>query len=444
MRAARPAGRMGEAHADAGARSSGKSWRVMKILFIHQNFPGQFKHLARLLAADGRNEVRCVTKRKTVEIPGVEKYVYDLHRGPRREIHHYVRHLEGSVLYGQAAARVLVALKKDGYVPDVIFAHPGWGESLFVKDVYPSVPLLNYLEFYYRARGADVGFDPGTEVTLDESCRVRVKNANNLLSLEACDAGVSPTKWQRSQFPEKYLYKIALVHDGVDTGAARPDPDAELRLHGGKTLTRRDEVVTYAVRNLEPYRGFPVFMRAVEEICRRRPSCEIVIVGGDGVSYGRRLPKGQTYRAKALSEVTIDPDRVHFLGWVPYETFLKVVQVSSAHVYLTYPFVLSWSMLEAMSAGAVVIGSDTPPVAEIVEDGRNGLLVDFFSASDIADRVDEVLDHENRMAEIRERARDTIIERYELSECVRKQVRLLEDLANGSRPSLEQPAAIPA
>ncbi|MGB8273671.1 MAG: glycosyltransferase family 4 protein [Alphaproteobacteria bacterium] len=414
----------------------------MKILFMHQNMPGQYKHLARLYAADSKNDVRFVTKRKGVEIPGVKKYVYDLHREGHKALHHYLKPLEGAVLYGQAAARTLFQLKKSGFVPDVICVHPGWGEALYVKDIYGEVPLLGYFEFYYHASGADVGFDPDTPVSLDDMCRIRTKNANNLLSLECCDAGVSPTKWQRSQFPEEFLYKIARIHDGIDTKVVAPDPAARLDLPNGKTVAAGDEVVTYVARNLEPYRGFPSFMHAAEEICRRRPKCQIVIVGGDGVSYGRRLASGETYRAKMLSEVKIDPARVHFLGNVPYDRFLKVLQVSAAHVYLTYPFVLSWSMLEAMGAGCLVVGSDTPPVTEVLSDGRNGLLVDFFKPKQIADRVGEALDHKDRMAAIRTRARATVVERYDLSMCLKKHKKLIGDLAAGKLPSVKKPVKV--
>ena len=203
-----------------------------------------------------------------------------------------------------------------------------------------------------------------------------------------------------------------------------------------------DEVVTYVARNLEPYRGFPVFMRAVEEICRRRPKAHVLIVGADGVSYGRSLPDGQTYREKALSEVEIDPARVHFLGRLSYEQYLKVLQVSAVHVYLTYPFVLAWSMLEAMASECLIVGSETAPVKEVIRDGENGLLVDFYDHLAIADRIDEVLDHEDRMADIRTRARRTIVRGYGLDKCLRDQIRMVESLAESRRPG--NIAAVPA
>ncbi len=416
----------------------------MKIVFLHQNIPGQYKHLARVFGADPKNEVYFVSKPKAVEIPGVKKITYKLHREQNKDIHHYLASVESAVLYGQAVARAMVGLRNTGFKPDVICAHPGWGESLFVKDVFPDAALLNYFEFYYHSSGSDVGFDPDYKVTLNDLCRIRVKNTNNLLSLEACDAGVSPTRWQRKQFPPEYLYKIAQIHEGIDTKIAAPNPDAKVKLPDGRVLTRNDEVVTYVARNLEPYRGFPSFMRAVPEICRRRPNAHIVIVGGDGVSYGRKLPKGETYRAQMLKEVKIDPGRVTFAGYLPYEKFLRILQASSVHVYLTYPFVLSWSMLEAMSIGCLVIGSDTPPVTEVLADGKNGLLVDFYSPQQIAERIDEVLDHKDRMARIRKAARETILERYELNNCLKKHVKLIKQLASGKLPSVSRPIKVPA
>lgn len=415
----------------------------MRVLFIHQNCPGQYRHLAPRLASQPQNKVVFITQPGKPSIPGVTKIEYKPTRQPSRQTHSYIRNLEAAILNGQAVARAALALKKRGFTPDLVCAHPGWGESLYIKDVYPTTPLLIYCEFYYRPSGSDVDFDPARKVTLDDSCRVRTKNAVNLLSLESCDRGISPTRWQRAQFPKEFIDRIAVIHDGIDTNAASPNPDATFTVPGGLTLTRRDEVVTYVARNLEPYRGFPSFMRALAESCRRRPHCHFLIVGGDGVSYGARLPDGKSYRQKMIEEVAIDPERVHFLGKLPYTKYLSVLHVSSAHVYLTYPFVLSWSMLEAMSAECLVIASDTAPVTEVITDGRNGLLVDFFSPIAIADRVDEVLDHKDRMGEIRRRARQTILERYDLANCLRRQLRLMADLLGGKEKS-SSPLDLPA
>ncbi len=406
----------------------------MKILFIHQNCPGQYKHLARIIAADPRNQVLFITKPGKPDIPGVHKIEYVTKRNPSPQTHRYVRVFEDGVLHGQAVARVALKLRAEGFTPDIICAHVGWGEALYVKDIWPQSPLLGYFEYYYHALNSDVHFDTNGKVDIDTVCRVRTKNALHLLSLEEVDWGVSPTKWQWRQFPGQFRDKISVIHDGIDTDAAIPDPEAKLALDNGVVLHAGDEIVTYVARNLEPYRGFPYFMRTVEIIQKRRPECQIVVVGGDGISYGSAPKGGGTWREHMLREVDIDPSRIHFLGQVPYNRFLRVLQVSVAHVYLTYPFVLSWSMLEAMSAGCVVIGSDTPPVSEVIEHCRNGFLVDFFQPNDFADHVDKVLEHTDRMQDIRRNARRKIVEGYSLTNCLSKHLKLISDIARNEFP----------
>ena len=405
----------------------------MKVLFVHQNFPGQYGRLATVLAKGPGCEVVALGALKNVKnrpkIPGVKLLAYPTPALATAHTHHYVRPLEGAVRRGQAVARSCLALQKQGFVPDVIYAHPGWGEALFLRDVFPNARLTLYCEFYYQAQGADVGFDPEFPSTPDDVLRVRVKNAASLLSLEAADAGISPTQWQRRMFPREFRNRIEVIHEGVDTDLVRPDAAAELKLADkGVRLTARDEVVTYVARNLEPYRGFHIFMRAVPEIQRRRPHAHILIVGDEGVSYGQALPKGRTYKQKMLDEVgaKIDMSRLHFLGPVPYEMLLRIYQISSVHVYLTYPFVLSWSILEAMAAGCVVVASRTAPVTEVVDDRKNGLLVDFFSPPEIAARVDEVFENPAAMAAIRKQARRTVVERYDLKRvCLPAHLQLL-------------------
>ena len=407
----------------------------MNVIFIHQNMPGQFKHLARILARDAKNRVVFITKRKDVEIPGVRRILYEPSREPAPTTHHYLAGTERGILHGQQVARALMALKAEGFRPDIIYAHPGWGEALFVKDVFPDVPLLGFFEFYYRSSGSDVGFNPAETVTIDDQCRLRMKNLINIMSLEACDAGISPTHWQYRQHPPEYLYKLSVVFDGVDSTICAPKPDAAFTLPDGRTLTRKDEVVTYVTRNFEHYRGFQWYMRALEILCRERPNAHFILVGADDVSYGKRPPAGTTYRQEMLKQVRIDPARVHFVGRLPYDRYLGVLQVSTVHVYLTYPFVLSWSMIEAMSTGCLIVGSSTPPVMEALEDGVNGLLVDFFDHEAIAARVIGALDRLDDLAPLRERARETVLARYELAFCLDRQLGLMRDLAAGFRPA---------
>lgn len=405
----------------------------MKILFIHQNFPGQYRHVAAALAKTPGWEVVALGDPHNIKnrplIPGVKLGGYKSPATATPHTHHYVTPLEGAVRRGQAVVRACLELKTRGFTPDLIHAHPGWGEALFLKDVFPDARLTIYCEFYYRARGSDVGFDPEYPSTMDDVCRVRVKNATSLLSLEAADAGVSPTQWQKKQFPKVFADRIDVVHEGVDTDLVKPDERAEVVIPERKVrLTSSDEVITYVARNLEPYRGFHTFMRALPEIQRRRPNAHVLVVGADGVSYGQPPPKGTTYRKKLLEEVggKLDLERVHFLGQVPYATLVRIYQVSSVHVYLTYPFVLSWSLLEAMSAGCIIVGSRTAPLEDVVTDGRNGFLTDFFDTAKLAGRVDEVLERRNDLQKVRDRARKTVVEGYDLKRvCLPKQLKML-------------------
>jgi glycosyltransferase involved in cell wall biosynthesis len=410
----------------------------MKYLFVHQNMPGQYKHICQRLADDASNTVVFITKREGLELPNVKKVLYKPNREPAESTHRYIRDAERGILHAQEVARKALALKAQGFVPDIIIGHPGWGETLYLKDVYPDTPLLGFFEFYYHAVGADVGFDPESPVTLDTHCRIRTKNIIQFMGLELADAGMSPTYWQFQQYPPEFQYKISVIHDGVDTKVCTPNPDASIEIKNTDgavtTLRQGEEIITFVVRNLEPYRGFPQFMRAAEVILKRRPKARIIIVGGDEISYGRALPNGQTYRKQMLEQVELDLSRVFFLGRVPYSTYLSVIQVSGVHVYLTYPFVLSWSMLESMSAECLVVASATQPVTEVIEDGVNGLLVDFFDFQAVADRVDEVLDHKDRMAAIRKKARSTILQKYELEDCLAAQFKLIDSLIIGKRP----------
>jgi len=388
--------------------------------------PGQFRHLAPALARQPGNTVVFLTRRRDADLPGVRRVSYSPTRCAGAETHHYVRFFENAVLHGQQALRECLLLAQDGFRPDLVIAHPGWGEALFIKDIFPRAVLVNYCEFYYRGTGADVGFDPSVPAGTDEVCRARARNAHLLLSLESCDHGISPTHWQRDSHPSIFRDKISVVFDGIDTGTVRPAPDASFALPDGTVLTARDTVVTYAARNLEPYRGFPSFMRAVPLILKSCPEARIVIVGGDGISYGTAAPDGKTWRQAMSCEVGwLDPARVHFLGRLPYSSYLSLLQVSTVHAYLTVPFVLSWSCLEAMAAGCVVVGSRTPPVEEVITAGHNGFLAGFLDPSAIAGQVAEAVARRASLGGMREQARRTVLDRYALDKCLPAQIRLL-------------------
>lgn len=388
----------------------------MNILFLHPNFPAQFRHLVTALAKNFQNKVVFGTKREEGSISGVLKAIYTPSRQARRETHHYVRNLENAVIQGQAVYRLAEQLKKERFIPDVVYGHSGWGPTLFIKDIFPKAELLCFFEWFYHAHGTDADFDPKEPLTADDEARIRIKNTPMLTDLYSCDRGLSPTYWQRQQFPPEFHNKITVRHDGVDTNYFHPKPGAKLVLQNKNLdLSEVDEIVTYVARGMEPYRGFPQFMEAVSILLKKRPNCHVVIVGDDRVAYGRSLPEGESYKKLMLDTYDYDLARLHFTGSLPYSQYLQVIQASSVHVYLTRPFVLSWSMLEVMSTGGLVLGSKTPPVEEVIEDGVNGLLVDFFAIDRIVERIEEVLDHPDKMANLRVKARETIQEKYDLS-----------------------------
>lgn len=406
----------------------------MRLLLIHQNLPGQYRHLLVYYGQRpdcqvvGLGEMRRLRENIRQPIPGVRLVGYET-PPTSATTPSTMRTTEAAVQRGQVVLKVLLGLKKEGFYPDVVYAHPGWGESLFLKDVFPRCKLIHFCEFYYHTTGQDFNFDREFPNSADDVLRLRVRNMHHLMALEQADVGIAPTQWQQTRFPEIYHPKIAVVHDGVDTSAVAPDPSAYVHVpHKNLTLRRDDEVITFVSRNLEPYRGFHTFMRGLPLLLKARPQAHVIIIGGNDVSYGRRLAQG-TYREKYLAEIgeVLDRSRVHFVGKLPYPTYLRVLQISTAHIYLTYPFVLSWSMMEAMAAGCLVIGSRTAPVEEVIRDGENGLLVDFFSAAELVDAITRVCEDPTRMQAVRERARQTIVDRYDLrTVCLPRQVALLE------------------
>jgi glycosyltransferase involved in cell wall biosynthesis len=415
----------------------------MNWLFIHQNFPGQFVHAARYLVENG-DTVVFITQQRERELPGVRKIVYAPPAAPQGS-HPFTRDFDTAVENGLAVVRICEELKREGFIPDLVVGHNGWGEILYIKDCWPGAPLLGYFEFFYRASDSDLDFDPEFPPDDTDRMRMRTRNAVNLLGLETADWGQTPTEFQRNQYPERYRRGISVIHEGIDTDLIRPDPSTQLWLAGGLVLSRRDLVVTYSARNLEPYRGFHVMMRMLPKLFARHPTARVLIVGGNDVSYGRRPTRGTSWRQQMLSELDgqLDLSRIHFLGRLPYAQYLAMLRISSAHLYLTYPFVLSWSLLEAMAAGCAVIASRTAPVEEVIRDGANAHLVDFFDTDALADRVCDALAHPERDEQIRTNARRTVVERYDLKTvCLPAYLRLMRRLAGrGKKSSLPLVAA---
>jgi glycosyltransferase involved in cell wall biosynthesis len=416
----------------------------MNILFIHQNFPGQFKFLAPALVKQGHS-VHAMTMQKTEakQWQGVQLVNYTSKRGSTPNVHPWVSDFETKIIRAEACFKAALQMKQLGYIPDVIVAHHGWGESLFLKEVWPEAMLGIYCEFYYHQHGADVGFDPEFPATDEgEVCRLRLKNLNNLLHFEIADAGISPTHWQASTFPEPFKNKISVVHDGIDTQAVAPNSAVSLTLKMAigqdLVLTRKDEVITFVNRNLEPYRGYHTFMRALPQLLKERPNARVLLVGADDVSYGTR-PDAAKYGAAKWRDIfanevrgqisDADWQRVHFLGQVPYKFFIPLLQLSTVHVYLTYPFVLSWSLLEAMSAGCAIVASDTEPLREAIVHNETGMLVNFFDPSALAQSVCELLNNPEERIRLSANARVFAQANYDLQTvCLPKQLEWIAQL----------------
>lgn len=403
----------------------------MKILFVHQNFPGQFKHLAPALVKRG-DEVRALTINNNPAPAGVEVIGYTPCRSNSPNIHPWLLDMESKVIRAEAAFYAALKLREEGFDPDIIIAHPGWGEALFLRDVWPHARLGLYAEYYYHADKNDVGFDPEfSKPEKSEACRLRLKNANHDLQFALADALISPTEFQRSTFPHTLQQKITVVHDGIDTQLLHPDLSVELKLNNSLVLNKKSEVITFVNRNLEPMRGYHIFMRALPEILKQRPNARVLIVGGDDVSYGARPPKDTTWKKLFLTEVydQLDMNRIHFVGKIAYPTFIKLLQISSVHVYLTYPFVLSWSLLEAMSVGCAIVASDTAPVTEVITHNKTGKLVDFFDTHHLAKEVITLLENPEERETLGRTAREFALANYDLHKvCLPKQLEWVDTL----------------
>lgn len=391
----------------------------MEILFVHPNFPGQFRRFAAALAREPGFRVTGVGDAKwmesTIPLQDLPVIAYPSPEESDDKTHSYAKSFDAAVRRGQQIVRTLLEHKRQGLEPDLIFSHPGWGDAFYLKAIFPGAKVVGLFEYYYQIRGADVGFDPEFPMNFDDIFRVHSLNATQLLAFESCDIGFCPTQWQRTCFPPHLQERLRVLHEGIDTEIVAPDDNAEITLPDGSTHRAGQEIITYVSRNLEPYRGFHVFMRALPQILQARPNAQVIVVGGDEVSYGKPLPPGQTYRQRYTAEIAdkLDLTRVHFTGRLPYNEYLKVLQVSCTHVYLTYPFILSWSMLESMAAGCTVIASATPSVQEVICDEENGRLFPFKDSLALARRVIETLSDPKKYKTLGQAARQTIVSQYD-------------------------------
>jgi len=381
----------------------------LKLLFVHQNFPGQFLHIVRHLVAIGGHDIVFLTEPNGNDIPGVRKVPYPKPRPATAETHAAARELDGAVRRAEIVAHTAMALKGLGFTPDIIIGHHGWGEMLNLCDVWPGVPILGYMEFYYKIDDSDVGFDPEFPNDPSDFPRIRAKNAINHLALNLDGIPVTPTNWQLSTYPDWARKRIELLWEGVDLDLCTPNAKARQRVLkiGDASIGRGDRLVTYVSRDLEPYRGVHTMMRALPSLLKAHKNLKVVMVGGEGVSYGAHPPKGETWRSAFMREIgdRIDPERVIFPGRVSYDTYLAMLQRSDAHVYLTYPFVASWSLREALACGCAVVASDVESVTEFVTHDQNGLLVNGLDPGQLADTVLRLIEDSKLNRRLRTAAR---------------------------------------
>ncbi|MDG4675990.1 glycosyltransferase [Shinella sp. 838] len=404
----------------------------MRILFVHNNFPGQYARIVHHLK--GRRDIDMLSGSlaSNKQPASIKRVGYTPHREARNNIHPALSYTETSVIRGQAAYTSFMPVKAKGFYPDIILAHSGFGDGIFLKDLWPKAKYMPYFEWYYHSYGSDSSFLNHEEKKKpDAELKIRMKNTAILHDLATMDWGQCPTEFQKSQFPPQFRERISVLHDGVDVDYFSPGDTTTFTV-GDLVFRKGDPVITYIARGMEPYRGFPQFMEAVAILQKSRPEAHVVIIGEDRVAYGTKRPDGKTYKEWVLETLSLDESRIHFLGRQPLRTLRDALRVSAAHVYLTVPFVLSWSMMEAMSTGALIVGSDTEPVREIIKDGENGLLVPFFEPEVLAGRLSDVLADQARYVPLRERAREHMLERYDMKDLTKQYFSLIERVANGS------------
>ena len=412
----------------------------MNFLFIHQNFPGQYLHLAPALASMGNNciAIGSQTSKSTSNIKLIQ-YIWDIKKYTKNsEIHRWLSDFNLKIIRAELVAEILLKLKKENFKPDLIIGHPGWGELLAVKDIFPGIPVLQQFEFFYQLNNADHNFDPEfRKSNWDDNTRLRLRRASQLLSLTDLDYAISPTKWQAQTAPEIFSNKIRIIHEGINTEVLSPNKkNASIKLKKSNLIfSHGDEIISYVARNLEPYRGFHSFMRMLPLLQQKRPNCHVIIVGEDKVSYGSPPSNGGTWRKLLIDELRgeLDLSRIHFVGRVSRSTLTNLFQVTACHVYLTYPFVLSWSLLEAMSCQASIVASDTSPVKEFLKHNENCLLVDFFDYKQIAEAICESLNNKTLSEAFGLRARQKIKESCDLKKiCLPSQFKLIEEITKKS------------
>ncbi len=414
----------------------------MHVLYVHQNFPAQFGHIAGHLVSQHGYRCTFVSNTPAGEVGGIRKIEYKPTGGATKQNHFCSRTFENTIWHCDA---VYKALEREP-APDLIVGHSGFGSTLFLRDLWPDAPVINLFEYYYRPHHADSDMDFRHDlkwpVPVEKYQRARARNAMILLDLQNCQAGYTPTGYQRSTFPDEYQSKLSTIFDGIDRslyhsfdGDLRPTSDKRPpRTVPGVDLPAGAKVVTYVSRGFESMRGFDIFLKAADLLCREMPDAHVLVIGTDQISYGgdeSYLDGKTSFKEWTLAQGNYDLSRIHFVGRVPPTDLARVLASTDVHVYLTVPFVLSWSLMNAMSCGAVVVASDTAPVREMIQHGRNGLLCDFFDPQAFADTIATVLRDPAAHRTLGDAAEELINERYSLTAVLPEMLKLYEAVANG-------------
>lgn len=384
------------------------------ILFAHNNFPAQFGFVAEAATARG---YRCAAIASPTgrAMPGVPIEQWTARRSSSREILRDAIRAEADLIRAQAAAEAALRLKRQGFEPDLIIGHPGWGETIYLREIFPTARQIIYAEYYYRTADGDVGFDPEFGPA-EAPMELHAKNIGLALALSEADAIVAPTPFQASRLPDMFRRHTEILHEGVDTGRIRKNMQARWTTADGRVLDGSRPVITFVSRKLEPLRGYHIFMRALPRLLAEVPDADVLIIGEEAkAGYGAAAPGGRTWAEVILDEVwgDVDLSRIHFTGRIPYERFIDALSLSWAHVYFTYPFVMSWSLLEAMACECLIVGSDTAPVRDAITDGENGLLLDFFDVGGLSRTLIEACRSPRTLDPLRRAARETVETRYD-------------------------------
>jgi glycosyltransferase involved in cell wall biosynthesis len=428
----------------------------MHVLYVHQNFPAQFGHIARHLVDKLNWKCSFVSQTSGGTVGGINKIEYKTTGGATKQNHFCSRTFENTVWHCDAVYRAMKA--RPDIRPDLIVGHSGFGSTLFLRELYPTVPILNFFEYYYLPHDPDSDMDFRKDLGWPTSemkyLRSRCRNAMILLDLQNCEAAYTPTEFQKSRFPDNYLNKLETIFDGVDRSVyhgyeetLRPPPESRgMRRIAGVDVPSHTRVVTYVSRGFESMRGFDMFMKTAKRIYEQFPDVIFIVVGSDKIAYGgdeEFLSPHATFKQWTLAQQQYDLSKFRFVGRLTPPDLGRTLASGDLHIYLTVPFVLSWSMMDAMSCGAVVLGSDTAPVREMIRDGENGLLADFFDADALAAKALTALRDPAGSRALGRAAETTIIERYSLEAVLPKMLALYERAAAVKLPGWAPPPPAP-